>query len=325
MSKAETWERRVGRRLTLRDLHVFLAVVQHGSMAKAAAQLSVSQPAISKSIADLERLIGVRLLDRGPRGIDLTAFGEALMRRARAAFDELRLGVNEIEFLSDPTTGEIRIGCPESIAAGVLPAAIEKFSHDYPRMVLDVVQAHTVTLEFRELHERNVDVMIGRIPSPFAEEGLQSEILFEEPLHIVAGVQSAWAKRRKIALSELVGERWILTPSNEVLSSPVAAAFNARGLEMPRPTIVSFSFHLRQHLLTRTDFLSIIPASMLRLFNARQPILKALPVEAELTPVPVGLVTLRNRQLSPEVNLFVDCLRKTAKAITNTPEFRTRG
>ncbi len=323
-SNADTWERRVGRRLTLRDLHVFLAVVQQGSMAKAAAQLSVSQPAISKGIADLERLIGVRLLERGPRGIELTAFGEALMRRARAAFDELRQGVNEIEFLSDPTTGEIRIGCPESIAAGVLPAVIEKFTAEYPRMTLDVVQAQTVTLEFRELHERNVDLMIGRIPEPFVEEGLQAEILFEEPLYIVAGAQSALAKRRKVTLAELADQRWILTPSNEVLSSPIAAAFNAQGLQMPRASIVSFSFHLRRNLLPRTDFLSVMPASMLRLFNGRQTVLKALPVDVELKPVPVGIITLRNRQLSPEVHLFIETLRKTAKAITGTPEFRTR-
>lgn len=317
------WEGRIGRRLTLRDLHILLAVVQWGSMAKAAAHLAVSQPAISKAIADLERAVGARLLDRSPSGIEPTPFGRALVRRGLAVFDELRQGVNEIEFLADPTTGEVRVGCPESIAAGLLPAVVERFSEDYPRMVLRVTQAQTVTLEFRELRERNVDLMIGRIARPFVEEGLSAEILFDEPLYIVAGVESRWARRRKFSLAELVHERWILTPPNEVLSSPIAAAFHAQGLEAPRATVVSFSFHLRNHLLANTDFISLIPASMLRLFNARQPVLKALPVEARIEPLPVAIVTLKNRLPTPEVQLFIDCARRMAKALTKAPEFQT--
>lgn len=319
------WENRIGRRLTLRDLHILLAVVQWGSMAKAAVHLSISQPAISKAIADLERTIGAQLLNRSPSGIEPTSFGRALVRRGRAVFDELRQGINEIEFLADPTTGEVRIGCPKSIAAGLLPAVVERFSHQFPRMVLRVAQAQTVTQEFRELRERNVDLMIGRVARPFIEEGLSAEILFEEPLYVVAGMQSRWARRRKIELAELRDERWILTPPNEVLSSPVAAAFHAQGLETPRATVVSFSFHLRHHLLTNSDFISLIPASMLRLFNARQTVLKALPVDAAIAPLPVAIVTLKNRLLTPEVQLFIDCARTMAKTIMATPEFRDSG
>ncbi len=317
------WEARIGRRLTLRDLHILLAVVQWGSMAKAAAHLSVSQPAISKAIADLERAVGARLLDRSPGGIEPTAFGRALVKRGLAVFDELRQGINEIEFLADPTTGEVRIGCPESIAAGLLPAVVEQFTRQFPRMVLKVAQAQTVTLEFRELRERNVDLMIGRVARPFVEEGLSAEILFEEPLRIVAGVQSRWAKRRKIELAELANERWILTPPNEVLSSTVAAAFHAQGLETPRATIVSFSFHLRLHLLTNTDFISLIPASMLRLFNARESVLKALPVDMEFAPLPVAIITRKNQLPSPEARLFIDCARQMAETIIKAPEFKT--
>lgn len=316
------WERRIGRRVTLRDLHVLLEVVQRGSMAKAAAHLAVSQPAVSKAIADLERAVGARLLDRGPGGIEPTAFGRVLTRRALAVFDELRQGVNELEFLADPTTGEVRIGCPESIAAGLLPAVVERFARQFPRMVLRVAQAQTVTLEFSELRERKVDLMIGRIARPFAEEGLSAEILYEEPLHIVAGAQSRWARRRRLTLAELAGEQWILTPPNEVLTSPVAAAFAARGLAPPRATILSFSFHLRHHLLTNTDFVSLIPASMLRLFNARQTVLKALPVDAVFEPLPVAVIMRQNQTLRPEVRLFIDCAREIAATILKTPEFK---
>src|SRR5215470_18860533 len=110
---AEHWDTRIGKRLRLRDLHVLLTVVERRSMAKAAQHLAVSQPAVSKAISDLEHTLGVQLLDRGPRGVEPTDYGRALIKRGIAVFDELRQGVKDIEFLSDPTAGELRIGAGE--------------------------------------------------------------------------------------------------------------------------------------------------------------------------------------------------------------------
>jgi DNA-binding transcriptional LysR family regulator len=107
------WTDRVGRRLKLRDLHILLAVAQSGSMGKAAADLAISQPSVSKAIAAVEHAIGLRLLDRGPQGIEPTIYGRALLKCGTAVFDELRQGVRELEFLTDPTAGELRIGCPD--------------------------------------------------------------------------------------------------------------------------------------------------------------------------------------------------------------------
>ena len=108
------WESRIGRRLRLRDLHVFSTVVQRGSMAKAAQHLGVSQPAVSEVIADLEHALGVRLLDRSAQGIEPTVYGGALLKRSVAVFDELKQSIRDIEFLSDATTGEVRIGFMEA-------------------------------------------------------------------------------------------------------------------------------------------------------------------------------------------------------------------
>src|ERR1022692_3669256 len=116
MNKLTQWERQVGRRISLRDLSVFVAVAKCGSMTKAAVELGVSTPSISEVVADLEHAVGVRLFDRGRNGVTATPYGVVLLRRGAAAFDELRQGVVEIERLSDPTTGEVNIGCPESIA-----------------------------------------------------------------------------------------------------------------------------------------------------------------------------------------------------------------
>src|SRR5712691_4213162 len=130
------WTDRIGRRVRLRDLHVLLAVVQRGSMAKAAKQLATSQPVISKTIAALEDTLGVPLLDRGAHGVRPTMYGQALLKRGLAVFDELREGVKEIEFLADPTAGELRVGCADMTTAGLLPAIIAELSHRYPRVHL---------------------------------------------------------------------------------------------------------------------------------------------------------------------------------------------
>jgi DNA-binding transcriptional LysR family regulator len=109
--RAFEWNSRIGRRLKLRDVHILFAVAQWRSMAKAAAHLGMSQPAVSEAIAGLEDALQVRLLDRSPRGVELTIYGEAFLKRGAVVFDELRQGIRDIEFLADPGVGEIRVGC----------------------------------------------------------------------------------------------------------------------------------------------------------------------------------------------------------------------
>src|SRR6266852_671830 len=148
---------RIERRLKLHDVRVLMSVVQAGSMHKAAERLAISQPAVSRAIADLEHALGVRLLDRSPTGIEPTQYGRAIIKRGLAVFDELRQGVKDIEFLADPTAGELRIGCPELIAGGPVLAVIDRLTRRHPRMTFDVVTSPTAT-SYRELRERRVEL-----------------------------------------------------------------------------------------------------------------------------------------------------------------------
>src|SRR4051794_25302084 len=117
---------RIGRRMKLHDLHVLMAVAQAGSMNKAAALLNTGQSAISRSIAALEHTVGVRLVERTPRGVEPTKCGRALLDGGAAVFDDLRQAVNNIEFLSVPTAGEVRIGCPPLLAASFVSTVIDR-------------------------------------------------------------------------------------------------------------------------------------------------------------------------------------------------------
>jgi DNA-binding transcriptional LysR family regulator len=316
MPRKINWESQVGRRLKLRDLHVFFTVVQCGSMAKAAAQLGVSQPAISELISGLEQTIGVRLLDRSSQGVETTVYGRTLLKRSVAAFDELKQGIREIEFLADPTAGELRIGCVESIASTVLPPVIQRFSQQFPRVIVHVHQLVTANLELRELRKRSMDLVLARILTPPGNEDddLNSEILFDDHLVVAAGTQNPLSRRRKIDLAELVDEPWILTPPDSWTNLIMAETFRARGLELPKTCLMTFSVYLRVQLLATGPFITAFPSSMLRL-NANQSALKVLPVDLPVRPWPAAIVTLKNRILNPVAQLFIDHLRAFTRSM----------
>lgn len=311
------WESRIGRRLKLRDLHILSAVVQWGSMAKAAAQLAMSQPAVSESVASLEAALGVRLLDRGPRGVEATVYGEALLKRGHVVFDELRQGIRDIEFLADPTVGEVRIACGDTLAAGLLSPAIDRLSRRYPRIVVRVVQADADTLDFRELRDRRVDLALARISPSSVEDDIEAEVLFEDPHRVVVGMRSRWARARKVTLAQLAGEPWLFA-SNQMIRELIGEAFKARGLEAPRGTVVASSILLRRHLLATGRFVTVFPLSLLR-YNAKAWALKALPIELGVSPRSVAILTLRNRTASPVVQLFAHTVRSVVKAMSGSP------
>src|SRR5215213_2226575 len=167
---------RIGLRLKLHDLHVFMAVAQAGSMNKAAALLNTTQPAISRSIADLERTIGVRLLDRSSQGIEPTEYGRALLDGGVTVFDDLRQTVKKIEFLTDPSSGQVRVGSSALLAASFVSALVDRLSLRYPRMTFRLLTGYVET-QHRALTERNVDLLIVRRFGPITDDRLNFELL----------------------------------------------------------------------------------------------------------------------------------------------------
>src|SRR5262249_40879504 len=256
------WESRIGRRLGVRELHVFTTVAQCGSMAKAAQQLNVTQPAVSKAIGDLEHTLGVRLLDRRPQGVELTIYGQALLRRSNAVFDELKQGVRDIAFLADPTVGEIRFGCYESVAAALMPPIMELFSSKYPRVAvhLEVIGPVGAALELPSLHQRLFDFAILRLSTPLADQQitdeLQVEILFNDQLVVAAGSHSRWARRRKIDLAELVTEPWILSGPGTWNYIELAEACRARGIDIPKIRLDTISNTVRVSMLAAGPYIA---------------------------------------------------------------------
>lgn len=315
------WESRLGRRLRVRDLYILSTVVKSGSMAKAARQLAMTQPAVSEAVANLEHTLGVRLLDRSPLGIEPTMYAHALLRRSVTVFDELKQSVTDIQFLADPSTGELRIGCPESITATVLPQFIEHFSNRHPKVVVHVYDVPSPAIKNPGLRERKYDLVLARLGLPKPDERLTEdlnlEFLFDDPLMIAAGLHNPWARRRTVDLAALISEPWVLPPADTWNYIGVAEAFRAKGLEMPKVTLFGFSLHLVTHFVANGPYLTAFPRSVTRVRS-----LKMLRVDMPLRPWPVIVATLKNRTLSPVVERFIECAREVAKSFDDGPPGR---
>jgi len=306
------WNERTKRRLKLRDLDILLAVVETGSMGKAANRRNVSQPAISKAIVELEHALGVKLLDRSRRGVVPTAYGSALAKRSVAIFNDLRQGVQDIDFLSDPTTGEIRIGTTQPLAMALVCPVIDRLSRKYPRTFFHIVAGDSAAL-YREVVDRNLELaicrMIGRLPDELA-----AEILFYDTLAVMTAAKNPLTRRRKLTLAQIADEPWTLLPSDSFFGAVIAEAFRANGHEPPRPTVTSLSFKVHDEMLATGRFLTVMPGFM-QLVLSHNPPLKTLPVALLNPRTPIGLITLKNRMLTPLAQMFVDNIRARAKGM----------
>jgi DNA-binding transcriptional LysR family regulator len=259
----------VSRRLKLRQLNVLLSVMQWGSMARAAEHLSVSQPVVSKTIAELESLLGVTLLERTSQGVEPTIYGSALARRSIALFNDLRTSVGELEALADPSAGELRIGTTEPMAAGLVSRIISELLQNHPRVMLHVVLGDPPSLQERELRDREIDLVIGRLPNDIADDHTQLEVLFWEHAFVVAGAKHELTRRRKIKLKELMNEAWCLPPPNSFPGSLIGRAFHAGGLDVPRTSVSVHSIQMQNALLATGRFITILPETMIR-FSAQR-------------------------------------------------------
>ena len=306
------WDDRVRRRLKLRDVDVLLAVVQTGSMGKAGAVLRMSQPAVSKAIASLEQTLGVPLLERSRRGVEPTPYGLALIKRGVTVFDELRQGVQDIAFLTDPTVGDIRVGGTDGMISTLISPVVHQLSTQYPRMTFRVSVGDLRTL-YRELEARRVDVVVSRLNSPPSEE-YSAEILYEDTLVVVAGLRHPLARRRKIEIAELLDETWTFQPPETNFGAFAMEAFRAVGLAPPRITVATTSHTLHNELLATGRYLVMVPRFW-ALLQRPNPSIKILPVVFPHTRHKVAIITLKNWSLSSATQFFVDRVRAATKAI----------
>jgi DNA-binding transcriptional LysR family regulator len=310
------WSDRIGRRIKLRDLHILMAVADTGSMAKAAAKLGISHPAVSKAISEIEGTLGVRLFDRNSQGAELTAHGEVLLRCGINVFDEMQQGLRSLEHLSDPNSGEVRLGCTDIILHSLVPPIVRKFSAKYPGVQLDVRLTNPGEHQVQELRERKIDLLITRATGQ--QEDFHSEVLFDEPFVFVVGVHGELARKRRIALADIIKGNWVLPPYDSAPGTLVAEVFRANGFSPPRPLVKTIAIQFTVSLIASGEFVGILPMSVAA-SSAHQASLRVLALKSPGPRISAEIVFLKNRTLSPAVQAFINCTREVAKSLARAP------
>jgi DNA-binding transcriptional LysR family regulator len=317
------WINRIGRRLKPRDLHIFLAVAESGSMAKAAERVACSRPVVSKSIAELETTLGVKLFDRTARGIEPTRYGHALLRRSTTVFDELRQTVNEIDQLLDPNAGELRIGCLETMMAGLAAAATARILRKYPRLHLQTLTGNGPA-QLQWLRERKCELVLARQVTNEVDPEIDEEVLYFERLVVVASADSDLGRRRsRVSLGDLSDRQWILSPHEVQPDGAAFEAFRRAGIKLPDVRILSDSLAFRYSLVATGQFVTMIPVSVFVL-GAKQPGLRILPIEIPTSTRPRLLATLKGRTLSPAATAFIKEVRELSALVEKTSQPRHR-
>jgi len=287
-------------------------IAAQGSMAGAAHELALSQPAISKAVSDLETDLGTVLFNRTPRGAELTPSGRILLRRGRAMLDEFSQGLQEIEHLADPTVGEVRIGALESLSL-FISSIVERTSRRYPKIEYQIMFSDAASL-VRALRDRELDVVIGR--SIWADPDMTAEVLFRDRIVVVAAPRHPLVRHRKVTFNDLLKAGWVLGPAESFLSQVMLNAFRQHGLPMPRNVVTTFSIQLRLDLMESGRFLTVYSSAMLE-HPARKGRIKALPVDLDDNAGPMAVITLKGRQSSSPTKMVLNETRAIARTIAS--------
>lgn len=298
----------LARNMTMRQMRMLLAIAEQKSVIRAARELRVAQPAISRALGALERTLGVTLFDRLPQGMTATVFGDALLRRIRAIFGELRDAGEELRSLQDGSSGHVSIGCTRLLVAGALPRVLSVFMRKRPGIDVSIIEGSTNAL-MGELRARNVDIVIGRLPSSAGREpDLEYEALFDEKLLLVCAPDHPLAHRRNLSLAALAREPWVLPLRQSMLFRVIAETFSAQGLALPAARVQVESPRIMLKLVATAGMVGLVPGSNLAEAGVSERV-AVLSGTEPITYGPVGFMTLGAKDLTPATSALVAILR----------------
>lgn len=306
----------LARRLRLQQLVLFEQVRASGSLLAAAGELAMTQPAISKSLHELESQVGGPLFVRGKRGVVLTELGRRFEPHAASMLAELRQLAETLNATQAGTRGQVVVGTLISASAALLPAAIERLRRDAPDVVV-TVRVGPNTLLFPLLARGELDVVVGALPGATAVAGaerarLASQPLYEEALRVVVGAQHPLARRRKLALAELMGLDWIVPTPDSMAWPSVRAFFGATGL--PARRIESVSILTNLALLASGPMVALMPQAAAERF-AHLGQVAVLPIRGLGAFGAVGYTVRADRAPSAATERFLAALRAAGEPL----------
>ncbi|RYZ03831.1 MAG: pca operon transcription factor PcaQ [Comamonadaceae bacterium] len=297
-------------RLKIRHLHALVAIAEHGTLVRAADALSVTQPAVSKTLAELENIVEQRLFDRTPRGLKLTPAGRTLLRYAGSSLRTIREGLDSIALEGAGDAPAVLIGALPNVAATVLPPALLRFAADFPRARVTVRTGSNMQL-IAGLHQGSLDLVIGRLAEPSAMQGLNFEQLYTEPLVLAVRPGHPLARRRRIASELLLRHRLVLPDAGTRIREAADRFFLAGGMGLPRELIETIDVSFGRSYVLQSDAIWCVPLGVVE-NDLLQGALVRLPVDTQITEGPVGLTQRVDREPSAALATLVEQVRQSA-------------
>ncbi|MQY09731.1 LysR family transcriptional regulator [Actinomadura macrotermitis] len=298
-------------RLKLRHLVLVVAVADQGSVLRAAEHLRLAQPAVTRSLREVEQILGVELFSRGPRGMTPTLFGEAFVEHARAVLAELRRAGERITGLADAAVGTVTIGTLLAGSNVLLPRAIAALKRDRPGITV-VVQEAAFDAQVPRLLDGEIDLILGRLNPIGDVRGLRQITLYSEPVRLVARRGHPARERAGLTLADLMDYPWVLPLEQTALRHELEQLFRSAGLGLPADLVECTSILTIRSLVCDTDMIAALPELVARTDAAIAP----LPVALEPVRRQVGVTLPDQRALTPSARLMLQHLRREAAEIS---------
>lgn len=295
-------------RIRLRHLHTFVAVAQQGTLGRAAETLNLSQPALSKTLNELEQLTGTRLFERGRLGAQLTVPGEQFLTHAVKVLDALNTAGQALNRKEDASADVVRVGALPTAALGILPAAIGRFHQQQKSTSLQVATMNN-TMLLAGLKSGEIDLGIGRMSDPELMGGLNYELLFLESLKLVVRPGHPLLQET-ITLSRVMEWPVVVSPKGTVPRQNAEALLESQGCKMPAGCIETLSASLSRQLTVDYDYVWFVPSGAVK-EDLRQATLVSLPVPTQSAGEPIGILTRVDIPLSTGAQMLIAAIRKS--------------
>lgn len=294
----------------MRELRVFVTVLEQRSFRRAAAVLHLTQPAVTKAIGSLEESLGVRLFDRASHGVEPTVHGLSLAPRAVAIFDELRRAAQDLSLVSDGALGTLRVGILPMPAIPFLPLAVRQLIEDNPGVFVSVAEERQAELIDR-LRRRDIEIAILRLALVEPDENMRVDRLFEEKLCVIAAAEHPLAGQRQLTWTQLLSERWVMPAADSYFYERVLHVLARRNLPIPPQVIEASSINIQFGMVLHAGMLSFGMRSQVEFAPGRQSLVR-LPFDLKSQPTIVAAVSLRGRELSPLARQLIGHIRSLA-------------
>ncbi len=298
--------------IKLRHLQLMVALDQFRHLGRTAEFLSVSQPAVSKMLAEIENMFDLVLFDRSTRGTEPTSSGQAIIRFARSVLAEYERTRDEISAVASGAAGRTRVGAMV-VAMPVLLAGAVKLLKQRSAQATVLVEEGDLTHLLPKLRLGELDLFVGRLEPGYAAPDLVTEALFNEPMVVVAKREHPLARKKKPQWHDLASLPCVLPPPWASLRVKIEQTFYRYGLTPPVDIIETSSFLALSTFIKERNSFGFLARSV-GLHFQQEGLLSVLPIDVPIDLPPIGLITLRGRRLTPSSEQLMDCLRQSAQS-----------